>query len=138
MPTCVSVDNTICHFSPLRSEPPVVLVDGQIVKVWLPCLDSSVQVDLGAHVDGYIATVAHTVVVGASKDNKVTGAKANVIKAAYDAMEIAIRMLKPEAKHRNMDITDAIDKVLLQIITLLSFPDCCCLWCEAHREYAVT
>lgn len=55
MPTCVSVDNCICHFSPLRSDPPVVLRNGQMVKV-----------DLGAHIDGFIATAAHTVVVGAS------------------------------------------------------------------------
>lgn len=74
-------------------------------------VNDKAQIDLGAHVDGYIATVAHTVVVGSSKDNKVTGVRANVIKAAYDAMEVAIRMLKPESKHKNMDITDTIDKV---------------------------
>src|SRR4051812_19792633 len=28
-PVCISVDNVACHFSPLRSEPPVVLKDGQ-------------------------------------------------------------------------------------------------------------
>lgn len=56
MPTCISVDNCVCHFSPLKSEPPIALKDGQFVKV-----------DLGVHVDGYIATAAHTVVVGASK-----------------------------------------------------------------------
>lgn len=55
MPTCISVDNCICHYSPLRSDPPVVLRKGQMVKI-----------DLGAHIDGYVATAAHTVVVGAS------------------------------------------------------------------------
>uniref|UniRef100_A0A1I7XUD2 Peptidase_M24 domain-containing protein n=1 Tax=Heterorhabditis bacteriophora TaxID=37862 RepID=A0A1I7XUD2_HETBA len=98
MPTCVSVDNCICHFSPLRSDPSFVLKDGQFVKI-----------DLGAHIDGYIATAAHTVVVGASKDNKVTGKKADLLKATYEAMEIAIRMLRPGTK--NFDITTAIDKV---------------------------
>ncbi|CAJ0930927.1 unnamed protein product, partial [Mesorhabditis belari] len=97
MPTCVSVDNCICHFSPLRSDPPVLLKTGNVVKV-----------DLGAHIDGYVATAAHTVVVGASKDNKVDGKKADVIRAAYDAMEIGIRMLRQGTK--NMDITEAIDK----------------------------
>ena len=33
MPTCISVDNCICHFSPLRSDTPVYLKDGQLVKV---------------------------------------------------------------------------------------------------------
>lgn len=56
MPTCVSVNNCVCHFSPLLSEPPVVLKVGQVVKI-----------DLGAHIDGYIASAAHTVVVGANK-----------------------------------------------------------------------
>lgn len=56
MPTCISVDNCVCHFSPLASEPAITLKDGQVVKF-----------DLGAHIDGYIASVAHTIIVGASK-----------------------------------------------------------------------
>jgi len=59
-PCCVSVNNCICHYSPLATEPDVKLKDGDMVKL-----------DLGAHIDGFIAVVAHTVVVGASKDNKV-------------------------------------------------------------------
>lgn len=55
MPTCVSIDNCVCHFSPLRSDPPVIIKEGSMVKI-----------DLGAHIDGFIATAAHTVVVGAS------------------------------------------------------------------------
>lgn len=59
-PTCICVNNCICHFSPLKSESPVVLKDGDVVKI-----------DMGAHIDGFIAVVAHTLVVGSSKDNKV-------------------------------------------------------------------
>lgn len=55
MPTCISINNCVCHFSPLRSDPPVIIKDRQMVKI-----------DLGAHIDGFIATAAHTVVVGAS------------------------------------------------------------------------
>ena len=51
--------------------------------------------DLGCHVDGYIAVAAHTFVVGASKENKATGRKADVILAAYYAAEAALRHLKP-------------------------------------------
>ena len=54
-PTCISVNNCICHFSPLTTEPDVTLADGDLVKI-----------DLGAHIDGFIAVVAHTLVVGAS------------------------------------------------------------------------
>ena len=60
-PTCISVNNVIAHFSPLMSEPDVVLVDGDMVKV-----------DLGVHIDGFIACVGHSVVVGATKENKVS------------------------------------------------------------------
>jgi curved DNA binding protein len=101
MPTCISVDNCICHFSPLSTETPVVLKDGQLVKI-----------DLGAHIDGYIATAAHTVVVGATKiEQKVTDKKAKVILAAYNAMEASIRMLRPEKSLKNSDITETIGKV---------------------------
>jgi methionine aminopeptidase len=51
--------------------------------------------DLGAHIDGFIAVVAHTLVVGASLERKVTGKKANVVLAAYLASQAALRLLKP-------------------------------------------
>lgn len=106
MPTCVSVDNCICHFSPLRSDPPVVLKNGQFVKI-----------DLGVHIDGYIATAAHTVVVGASKTSKVTGKNAELLKATYEAMEIAVRTLR--IGNTNAQITANIDKVYF--LSLLAY-----------------
>ncbi len=33
-PTCVSVNNCVCHHSPLRSDPDVILKDGDLVKMW--------------------------------------------------------------------------------------------------------
>jgi len=98
-PTCISINNCICHFSPLRSEPDVKLVDGDVVKI-----------DLGVHIDGFIAVGAHTHVVGASKENKVTGRKADAIIAAHNCLEAAIRMLRP-GQHKNMDVTDVIQKI---------------------------
>lgn len=32
-PTCVSVNNCICHFSPLKSDPDIKLKDGDVVKL---------------------------------------------------------------------------------------------------------
>ena len=58
------MNNCICHFSPLVSESDVILADGDLVKI-----------DMGAHIDGFIAVVAHTVVVGSSASNPVTGKK---------------------------------------------------------------
>lgn len=59
--------------------------------------------------DGFIAVVAHTVVVGASKDNKITGRKADLLLAAYYAAETALRLVRPTGE--NYAVTDAIQKV---------------------------
>jgi len=97
-PTCISVNNIIGHFSPLMSEPDVILSDGDLVKV-----------DLGVHIDGFIACVGHTVVIGATKENKITGRKADVMLAAYYAAEIALRLVK--AGNTSTQVTDIIQKV---------------------------
>ncbi|PWA46117.1 EBP1 [Artemisia annua] len=82
-PTCLSVNHTVCHFSPLASDK-TVLKDGDILKI-----------DMGCHVDGFIAVVAHTHVL---QEGPVTGRAADVITAANTAAE-------------NQDVTEAIQKV---------------------------
>ncbi|KAF7238186.1 Proliferation-associated protein 2G4 [Varanus komodoensis] len=57
-PTSISVNNCVCHFSPLKSDQDYILKDGDLVKI-----------DLGVHVDGFIANVAHSFVTDASKVN---------------------------------------------------------------------
>jgi methionine aminopeptidase len=47
---------------------------------------------MGAHIDGFIAVVAHTVVVGVTE---VTGRKADAILAAHYASEAALRLVRP-------------------------------------------
>jgi|LauGreDrversion2_3_1035106.scaffolds.fasta_scaffold187416_1 methionine aminopeptidase len=49
--------------------------------------------DLGVHVDGYVALVAKTVVVGGTKP--VTGRAADAIMACKTASEVILRMLQP-------------------------------------------
>lgn len=97
-PTSISVNNCVCHFSPLNSDKEVILKDGDVVKI-----------DLATHIDGFIGSVAHTLVVGASKDKPVTGRKADVIMAAYYCSEAALRLVKPGSK--NSDLTKAIQTV---------------------------
>lgn len=97
-PTSVSINNCVCHTSPLKSDEPIVLKAGDVVKV-----------DLGVHVDGFIAVVAHTVVVGATKDAPVTDRKADAIQAAYLASEAALRLVG--AGKTNTAVSDAIQKV---------------------------
>uniref|UniRef100_A0A671VTE6 Proliferation-associated 2G4, b n=1 Tax=Sparus aurata TaxID=8175 RepID=A0A671VTE6_SPAAU len=97
-PTCVSVNNCVCHHSPLKSDPDVILKDGDLVKI-----------DLGVHVDGFISNVAHSFVVGVTKDNPLTGRKADVIKAAHLCAEAALRLVKPG--NQNTQVTEAWNKI---------------------------
>lgn len=97
-PTCVSVNNCVCHFSPTKNDPDYILKEGDVVKI-----------DMGAHIDGFIAVAAHTVVVGASSANKVTGKKADVTLAAYWAVQAALRLIKDGAS--NYAITEAVQQV---------------------------
>lgn len=97
-PTCVSVNNCVCHFSPLKSDPDITLKDGDLVKI-----------DLGVHVDGFISNVAHSFIVGVTKDKPQTGKKADVVKAAHLCAEAALRLVKPGNK--NTQVTQAWNKI---------------------------
>uniref|UniRef100_A0A4W3HRQ3 Proliferation-associated 2G4 n=1 Tax=Callorhinchus milii TaxID=7868 RepID=A0A4W3HRQ3_CALMI len=92
-PTCVSVNNCVCHYSPLKSDPDYILKDEDLVKV-----------DLGVHVDGFIANVAHSFI-----DKPLTGRKADVIKAAHLCAEAALRLVKPG--NQNTQVTEAWNKI---------------------------
>ncbi|GMP58731.1 hypothetical protein CsSME_00022297 [Camellia sinensis var. sinensis] len=74
-PTCVSVNNTLCHFSPLAS-------------------------------DEAMLEEAHTHVL---QGGPVTGSQTDVIVAANTAAEVALRLVRPRKKNR--DVTEAIQKV---------------------------
>lgn len=97
-PTCISVNNCICHFSPSKNDPDYQLKAGDVVKI-----------DLGAHVDGFIAVAAHSVVVGAKPDKKGTGRAADVVLAAYHASQAALRLLKDGTS--NYAVTEAVQKI---------------------------
>jgi len=97
-PTCLSINNCICHFSPLKSDPDQTIQDGDLIKV-----------DVGCHVDGFIAVVAHTFVVGATKEKKAKGRKADAVLSAYYATEAALRHLNPGSN--NYQTTETIDKI---------------------------
>lgn len=101
-PTCVSVNEVICHNSPLASEEAVELKEGDVVRV-----------DLGAHIDGYIAQAATTVVVRADgATDKVEGELADAVVGTHTGLEVALRMCKPGAT--NSQVTAAISKVAEQ------------------------
>ncbi|KAG6550145.1 hypothetical protein Mapa_008101 [Marchantia paleacea] len=93
-PTCVSLNNTVCHNSPLASDESLVSANDMV------------KIDLGCHIDGFVAVVAHTHVV---QDGPVTGRAADVIAACNTAAEVALRLVRPGRK--NKDVTEALQKV---------------------------
>ena len=93
-PCCISVNHVVGHYSPLADES-TLLQEGDVAKIIC-----------GAHIDGFAANAAYTVVVGTAK---VTGRKADAVLAAHHAMGVAERMIKDGAT--NAHVTEMMDKV---------------------------
>eukprot|EP00457_Paulinella_chromatophora_P009099 gb/GEZN01009153.1/.p1 GENE.gb/GEZN01009153.1/~~gb/GEZN01009153.1/.p1 ORF type:complete len:370 (-),score=83.88 gb/GEZN01009153.1/:117-1226(-) len=91
-PTAISINHVVGHFSPLLDNTQL-FAEGDTVKI-----------DLGAHIDGYLAVAAHTIVLG-----PIAGRLGDCMLAAYYAGEAALRLLKPGGK--NTEITKAIGQV---------------------------
>eukprot|EP00299_Pterocystis_sp_00344_P007663 c2583_g1_i1.p1 GENE.c2583_g1_i1~~c2583_g1_i1.p1 ORF type:complete len:406 (+),score=109.96 c2583_g1_i1:44-1219(+) len=81
-PTSISVNNVLSFFSPSESDD-TVLQEGDVAKI-----------ELAAHIDGYIGSVTHTIVIGAP----ATGRRADAILAAQNALEASLRLLRPGTK----------------------------------------
>ncbi|CAD7926234.1 unnamed protein product [Amoebophrya sp. A120] len=107
-PTCVSVNEIAGHMSPLKGESKP-LRSGDIVKV-----------DLGVQIDGFIAQVAHTILLPPGEGDspsqkgqlneagKVADRRADVVQAAYTAAEAAVRMM--QVGNKNTQVTQVIQK----------------------------
>ncbi len=75
-------------------------------------MGDTVKIDLGCHIDGYIAVAAHTVVVPESADGTpeaVDPELGNVAVAAYNAMLVAVNAIRAGAK--NTEVTDVVQRV---------------------------
>lgn len=87
-----------------RSDPAsstATLANGDVVKI-----------HLGAHIDGYPAIAAETLIVGATAESPATGPRADVIKAAWTAAEAAMRVIKVGEK--NWSVTEIVSKAAEQ------------------------
>ncbi len=82
-PVDVSLNEIAAHYSPIYGDKSK-LKDGDLVKV-----------DIGVHIDGYVVDTAISFSVGESEENE------KLIKAANEALQIAISMAKP-----GQDITE--------------------------------
>jgi len=97
-PTCISVNNCVCHNSPLPADSGT-LKAGDVVKI-----------DLGVHVDGFISVLAHTMVVGRTEESEpITGPLADVLVAGSVAAKVALSEMK--VGNTNTAVTQAIAKV---------------------------
>ena len=92
-------NNLSCH-PPCRSDPQSAqkLANGDVVKL-----------HLGAQIDGFAAITAETIVVGATPESPVTGRRADVLRAAWTAAEVAMRLVR--VGNKNWQVTDAVNKV---------------------------
>ena len=101
-PTSIAVNEVCGNFSATQEESGdpheyKTLSEGDLVKI-----------DLGAHINGFAAVVAHTVVVS-STEGVVSGKKADLILAAYNAVQAAIRVMFNS--NNNYDVTNVIKSV---------------------------
>ena len=98
-PTTISVNEVCGNYSaPLElSDDPheyKTLSEGDVAKV-----------ELGVQINGFASIVAHTIVV-TDKPDKITGKKADVILAAYNSIQAALRLMKVNGPTNN-DVTNA-------------------------------
>ena len=96
-PTTICPNELCGHFSPTPEES-VNIKEGDLLNI-----------ELGVHVDGFAALVAHTLIVQSDKNAPVTGKKADVVLAAYNAAQAALRLIKPG--HNNNEVTEVVQKV---------------------------
>ena len=95
-PTCLSINEVCGHYSPLP-EDSCKLKDGDLVSI-----------EVGAHMDGFAALAAHTIIVGGA----TKGRQADCILAAHNAMMACAKSIGPGVK--NQVLTDTIEAVCKQ------------------------
>lgn len=96
-PTCISVNNIFGHYSPLKDESST-LQEGDLTKI-----------DLGCHMDGFIAQAATTILVS-TDPAKIKDKRAQVAIGGYQAFLAAQRMIKLGGTS-NKNVTEVIQKV---------------------------
>ncbi|KAJ2668311.1 hypothetical protein IWW42_005283 [Coemansia sp. RSA 1085] len=89
-PSTVSVNRIIQNYAPGQTDD-YVLCEGDVAKI-----------DISAHIDGCLASAAHTAVATNAPGTAIAGRRADAISAAYYACEVAVRMIRPGQSARNL------------------------------------
>ncbi|RNC30303.1 aminopeptidase, partial [Trypanosoma cruzi] len=98
-PTCISVNSCVAHNSPSADDE----VASQEIQ-----LGDVVHIDLGIHVDGYCAQVAHTVQVTENNELAADDDASKVISATYGILNTAMRKMRPGVSV--YEVTEVIEK----------------------------
>lgn len=98
-PCCVSLNGVLGYNCPTDGTTDQRIGEGDLVKL-----------ELGAHIDGFPALVATTMVAGATPARPATGPAATLMKAAHLAGEVTLRLLR--AGRTSSDVTRAIQQLL--------------------------
>jgi curved DNA binding protein len=117
-PCCVSVNDCLCHFSPISSEHTEdVLAEGDWVKI-----------HLGVHIDGYAALAADTVVVAGSEESSSSAAenaalleqqREELAKCAHVLECLICYLVQPGKK--NIDVARACRRTMDEFFPSLNF-----------------
>ena len=103
-PTCISLNEVCGNYSApleLTDDPHEykTLSEGDVAKL-----------TLGVEINGFASIVGHTIVISSNENDKIKGIKADVILAAYNSIQAALRLMKVNGPTNN-DVTDAISKI---------------------------
>ncbi|RNC61583.1 aminopeptidase [Trypanosoma cruzi] len=98
-PTCISVNSCVAHNSPSADDEAA----SQEIQ-----LGDVVHIDLGIHVDGYCAQVAHTVQVTENNEIAADDDASKVISATYGILNTAMRKMRPGVSV--YEVTEVIEK----------------------------
>ncbi|KAF5225686.1 metallo-peptidase Clan MG Family M24 [Trypanosoma cruzi] len=98
-PTCISVNSCVAHNSPSADDEAA----SQEIQ-----LGDVVHIDLGIHVDGYCAQVAHTVQVMENNEIAADDDASKVISATYGILNTAMRKMRPGVSV--YEVTEVIEK----------------------------
>lgn len=93
-PVCISLNKICGHFCPLQDES-VTMKEGDVAKI-----------DLGVHLDGFPAVLAHTIVVGGAK----TEEDQRLLSAGFNGLQTLLKSVGPGKV--NHDATANLCKVL--------------------------